>query len=98
VSIGTNPKSANVWRKSASIRSRGIITVGARSLKPLATRGSIMECWLSLENIEAGQPLNLTRPTVIGVTRDSEPRSQIVPNLVEMLDYDPKAISSQETR
>ena len=42
VSIGTNPKLANVWRNAASIRSRGIITAGGRSLKPLATRGSIM--------------------------------------------------------
>ncbi len=56
VSIGTKPKPANVWRKCASIRSRGIITVGARSLKPLATRGSIMECWLSLEKQKTCRP------------------------------------------
>ena len=49
VSIGTKPKLAKVWRKTASMRSRGIITAGGRSLKPLATRGSIMECGLSLE-------------------------------------------------
>src|SRR3954464_13968345 len=46
--MGTNPNPANVWRNAASIRSRGIITAGGRSLNPLATRGSIMECWLSL--------------------------------------------------
>ena len=42
VSIGTKPKLAKVCRKTASIRSRGIITAGGRSLSPLATRGSIM--------------------------------------------------------
>ena len=42
VSIGTNPKLANVSRKPASIRSRGIITEGGTSRSPLATRGSIM--------------------------------------------------------
>ena len=47
VSIGTKPNPANVWRKTASIRSRGIITAGGRSLRPLATRGSIMERSLS---------------------------------------------------
>ena len=64
VSIGTNPKPANVSRNAASIRSRGIITAGGRSLSPLATRGSIIKFELSSRTVTVR--VELSRPAERG--------------------------------